>query len=50
VASSGFLTYLPGNAFLLMAQILERHAQELEERAIITVRGGRIRVSKSTKP
>lgn len=30
----------------LMAQVLERHAQDLEAEAIVTVRGGRIRVSR----
>jgi len=30
----------------LMAQVLERHSQELAVGAIITVRGGRIRISK----
>lgn len=38
-----------GKRIALMAQVLERYARELEARAIITVRGGRIRVSKSTK-
>ena len=31
----------------LMAQVLERYLQELEAAAIITVRGGKIRISKS---
>lgn len=30
----------------LIAQVLERYSQELEAAAIITVRGGRIRISK----
>jgi hypothetical protein len=33
----------------LMAQVLERYPQELEAAAIITVRGGKIRISKSVE-
>jgi predicted nuclease of predicted toxin-antitoxin system len=33
---------------LLMEKVLARHARELSEQSIITVRGGRIRVSRST--
>jgi predicted nuclease of predicted toxin-antitoxin system len=35
------------NRIELMEQVLERYTQELEKAAIITVRGGRIRISKS---
>jgi predicted nuclease of predicted toxin-antitoxin system len=31
----------------LMEVVLKRHARDLEERAIVTVRGGRIRISRS---
>ena len=30
----------------LMAEVIENHGAELQERAVITVRGGRIRVSR----
>lgn len=30
----------------LMSEVIERHSDELEERAVVTVRGGRIRVSR----
>jgi predicted nuclease of predicted toxin-antitoxin system len=35
-----------GRRIALMSQVLERHTSDLEAAAIITVRGGRIRVSK----
>lgn len=31
----------------LMSEVIERHRGDLEERAVVTVRGGRIRVSRS---
>jgi predicted nuclease of predicted toxin-antitoxin system len=36
-----------GKRIELMARVLERHAAALEAGAIITVRGGRVRISKS---
>ena len=35
-----------GPRIALMAQVLERHQEDLNAEAIVTVRGGRIRVSK----
>lgn len=42
------LPHIPSDTRItLMQDILEHHSRELSERAIITVRGGRIRISRS---
>jgi predicted nuclease of predicted toxin-antitoxin system len=50
-ASHNGLVRLPdvpaGKRIELMTQVLERHTSDLEAEAIITVRGGRIRVSRT---
>ena len=34
----------------LLAQVMERHSQDIEARAVVTIRGGRVRISHPPAP
>ncbi|HEU4418981.1 MAG TPA: DUF5615 family PIN-like protein, partial [Planctomycetota bacterium] len=39
-----------GERIAILADLLDRHRAKMEERAVITVRGGRVRISQSKPP